>query len=156
MKKIALIVLSGILLSTASCIEENKVPQKVKDSFAKKFPTASSVEWDKESDTEWEAEFKMNGKEYSSNFTEDGAWTETEYEVTKPEIPQIVLNALTSNFEGYDIEEIELSETAEGVVYEFAIEKGDSEMEVAIDPQGNIVKKEQKKDEDGNDEEDGN
>jgi len=62
------------------------VPEKVKSAFAGKFPNASSVKWDKENDEEWEAEFKMDGKEYSANFTVDGNWKETEYEIKKSEI----------------------------------------------------------------------
>ncbi len=152
MKKITLLTLTGILLSFIACDKDNSAPQKVKDAFAQKFPNATNVEWEKESDAEWEAEFKMNGKEHSSNFMEDGTWVETEYEVSEANVPQVVLEALKSNFEGYDIEEMEYSETADGKVYEFVIEKGDIEMEVTIDTNGNIVKKEQSEDEDGDNE----
>ncbi|MCK7591344.1 PepSY-like domain-containing protein [Subsaxibacter sp. CAU 1640] len=153
MKKITLLTLTGILLSFIACDKDNSAPQKVKDAFAQKFPNATNVEWEKESDAEWEAEFKLNGKEHSSNFMDDGTWVETEYEVSEADVPQVVLEALKSNFEGYDIEEMEYSETADGKVYEFGIEKGGIEMEVAIDAYGNIVKKEQKKDEDDEDSE---
>mgnify|MGYP003627220840 CR=1 FL=1 len=50
----------------------DKAPQKVEEAFAKKFPTAKKVKWEKENATEWEAEFKMNKVEYSANFLEDG------------------------------------------------------------------------------------
>lgn len=128
---------------------EANAPQNIKDAFAKKFPTATNVSWDKESDTEWEAEFKMNNKEYSSNFMMDGSWTETEYEVSEAEVPKMVMEVLKTNFKGYDVEEMELSETADGKVYEFGLEKDGKEMEVAIDTSGKITKKEEKKDEDG-------
>jgi hypothetical protein len=127
-----------------------KVPQKVKDAFTKKFPTAKKVDWDKESETEWEAEFKMNKVEYSANFLEDGTWQETEHEIEKKDVPQNVQLALTKAFPDFDIEEVEVSETIKGMVYEFDIEKGETEMEVAIDPSGKIVKQELKK-EDGED-----
>ncbi|WP_445735789.1 PepSY-like domain-containing protein [Mariniflexile sp.] len=151
MKKITLLALTGLLLSFTSCNKENGAPQKVKDAFEKKFPTATNVTWDMESDKEWEAEFKMNGKEHSSNFMVDGSWVETEYEVGEADVPQIVMEALKTNFEGYKIEEMEYSETADGKVYEFGIEKDENEMEVAIDANGNIVKKEEKKAEDNED-----
>lgn len=123
----------------------NDVPQKVKEAFAKKFPTAKKVKWDKESETEWEAEFKMNNTEYSANFMADGTWTETEHEIDEKEIPAIVKKALSTNFPGYETEEVEISETAQGMVYEFEIEKGETEMEVAIDASGKVVKQEVKK-----------
>lgn len=124
------------------------VPQKVKDAFTKMFPNAKSVKWDKENATEWEAEFKMDKVAYSANFLEDGIWKETEHEINKKDLPQNVKSAFLKAFKGYDIEEIGLSETPKRTVYEFDIEKGETEMEVAIDLTGKVVKKEMKKEED--------
>lgn len=147
MKRITLLAITGLLLSFTACNKEVEAPLKVKDAFTKKFPTATNVEWEKESDTEWEAEFKFNGKEHSSNFMQDGTWVETEYEISKSEIPQAVMNAINTDFEGYEIEEVEIVETKDGLAYEMAIEKGELEMEVVIDENGKILKKENKQEE---------
>lgn len=138
-------------LAAVAFTTKDKVPQAVKDAFAKKFPTAKKVDWEKENDKEWEAEFKLNKVEYSANFLQDGTWKETEHEIKESEIPQAVLTSLKSNFPGYEIEEAEISETAEGTVYEFEIEKGKSEMEVTIDSNGKVIKK-QSEEESENDE----
>ncbi len=50
-----------------------------------------------------------------------------------------------------DIEEAELSETAQGTVYEFSLEKNDTDMEVAISPEGKVIKKEMKTENDAED-----
>ncbi len=141
-------VLIGICLVFASATAiacttetEDKVPQVVKDAFAKKFPTAKKVDWEKENKNEWEAEFKLNKVKYSANFLEDGTWKETEYEIDKKEVPKNVILSLESSFPGYEIEEAEISETAEGMVYEFEIEKGKSEIEVTINSFGKVIKK---------------
>lgn len=120
----------------------DKVPKKVADAFAKKFPTAKKIKWEKESKTEWEAEFKMNNVEYSANFLEDGTWKETEHEIDKKDIPQKVKAGLMSAFPGYEIEEAEISETSKGMVYEFEIEKDEQEMEVSVDQNGKVLSKE--------------
>tara|TARA_R110001606_G_scaffold79882_4_gene184269 strand:+ start:1133 stop:1591 length:459 start_codon:yes stop_codon:yes gene_type:complete len=146
MKKITLFTVLSILLAFTSCDKEEVAPKQVTDAFTEKFPTATDVDWEKESDTEWEAEFKIDGKEHSSNFMQDGTWVETEYEVEETKIPELVMGVLKSNFSEYEIEETELSTTNDGIVYEFLIEKGGSKMEVAINPQGTITKKEVKKD----------
>jgi hypothetical protein len=112
------------------------------------------VKWDKENESEWEAEFKMDGELYSANFSTDGLWKETEHEIEESAIPAIVKQTLESEFAGYEIEEAEISETAEGIVYEFALENDDQEMEVAIAPNG-IVKKKEVKTEENEDEEEG-
>jgi len=120
----------------------DQAPQKVKDAFTKKFPTAKKVKWDKKNATEWEAEFKMNKTEYSANFLEDGTWTETEHEIDEREIPQNVKSSLMTEYSGYKIKVSELSETKDGMLYEFEIKKGERMMEISVDSTGNIVKKE--------------
>ena len=119
-------------------------PQKVKEAFTKKFPAIKKVKWEKESDTEWEGEFKINGTEYSANFLEDGTWQETEHEIRKKSIPAKVKTTLETEFSGYKIEESELTEITEGSVYEFELEKDEEELEVTIDTKGKVVNKKTK------------
>ena len=150
-----LMVLASTMAFTA-CGQKSNVPAKVKTAFTEKFPNATKISWDKENAKEWEAEFKMNGKEYSANFDNNGNWKETEYEVEKSDIPSDVKSTLDSDFNGYKIEEAEISETESDKVYEFQLEKGKTNIEVAISPDGSIVKKEENKenDEDGDEEND--
>ncbi|MCF8462169.1 MAG: PepSY-like domain-containing protein [Flavobacteriales bacterium] len=145
MKKSMVIALAMAAISTAACGQKKEseiAPKAVEASFQKKFPNAQKVKWEKENDSEWEAEFKLDGKEYSANFSADGTWKETEHEIAKSEIPAAVQNALNTEFAGYKIEESEISETAEGTVYEFELEKGESDLEVTVDANGKILKKE--------------
>tara|TARA_R110001599_G_scaffold129017_3_gene303070 strand:+ start:3635 stop:4120 length:486 start_codon:yes stop_codon:yes gene_type:complete len=155
MKKLSLLMLVAIMTLTQA-FAQSKAPSNVKAAFSKKFPTAKKASWDKENETEWEVEFKMNGRDYSANFLNDGTWKETEYAIKKREIPRAVKRTLNTQFKGYDIEESEVSETAKGKVYEFALEKGDSDLEVAIAPNGTVVKKEVKKDNEDKDSENNN
>ncbi len=143
MKKVKILGFLALLMSTGIYAfgPGDDAPKKVKEAFAKKFPTVKKVKWDKENDTEWEAEFKMKGTEYSANFMEDGTWKETEHEIKKNAIPANIKTALDTEFAGYKIEEAEISETSEGSVYEFELEKGEQAMEVAIDTNGEVVKK---------------
>ena len=146
MKKLK--ILGAVLFATAigtgifafGTIED--APQKVREAFAKKFPNVKKVKWEKESDTEWEGEFKMKGTEYSAIFLQDGTWQETEHEIKKKSIPASIKTTLETEFSGYEIEEAEISETKDGSVYEFELEKGEEELEVVIDNNGKVIKKE--------------
>ena len=144
MKKITLFTVLSILLAFTSCDKEEVTPKQITDAFAKKFPTATDVEWDKESDTEWEAEFKMDDKEYSSNFSTSGEWLETEYEIEENEIPENIKLILNENVSEYTIETAEIAETKEGISYEFEIEIeiDNKEYDITIDPKGNFKKEE--------------
>lgn len=147
MKTLKLFVIVFAAISINACAQKTNVPENVNKAFTQKFPDAKSVKWDKENETEWEAEFKLNGEEYSANYSTDGVWKETEHEIEKSDIPANVKQTLDTEFAGYKIEESEISETAEGSVYEFALEKDETEMEAAISPDGKVVKKEVKTEE---------
>lgn len=143
MKRLTILMVGLVMtLSQASAQTKTSVPTKVKTAFTQKFSKAKKVKWDKENKTEWEAEFKMNGENYSANFTLDGTWKETEYRIKKSKIPSVVKKTLDNDFSDYDIKVAELSETTEGKVYEFALEKGESNLEVCILPTGIVSKKE--------------
>ncbi|SFB52481.1 PepSY-like domain-containing protein [Algoriphagus aquimarinus] len=144
MNKYLTILSIGVLLSTGACAQEQsgeEVPEAVKAAFSQKFPTAKKVSWDMESATEWEAEFKLEGNEYSANFLADGTWQETEHEIKKADIPEAIKQTLAQDFAGFKIEEAEISEKADGSVYELAVEKGEEEWELVFDINGKLIEK---------------
>jgi len=144
MKTLKLFALAFAILSITACAQKTTAPENVVKAFSQKFPDAQSVKWNKENESEWEAEFKMDSEEYSANFSTDGVWMETEYEIEQSAIPAKVKQTLDSEFADYNIEGAEISETSEDTVYEFALEKGEQKMEVAIAPDGIVKKKEVK------------
>lgn len=147
MKKI-MIVLAILVTGFAQAqkLKESEVPKAVKDSFAKRFPNTKGVEWSKESETEFESEFKNAGKEQSANFDQAGKWLVTETEIKKADLPQAVQAAIAKEFAGYKVEEAEKVETVnDGMQYEVALEKGESNYEVLFSADGKVLKKEEKK-----------
>ncbi len=125
--------------------KSKQVPDAVKSAFTQKFPNTTKVKWDKENEKIWEAEFQFNGKETSANFDNNGLWLETEYEIALKDIPVAVKTTLDKDFLGYKIKESEISETASGKLYEFEIKKGKEKLEVGIDINGVVIKKEVEK-----------
>jgi len=155
MKTSILILSAVVLFGFTACSQSGKdVPEAVKSAFSQKFPDVTNVKWDKENDNEWEAEFKINGMDYSANFENSGAWTETEYKINLKDIPEAVKTSLDNESAGSKIKESEVCETKEGKVYEFVIRKGDNEIELQINDAGKITKKEQSDEEQEDDDED--
>ncbi|TFH49971.1 MAG: hypothetical protein E4G92_00935 [Bacteroidia bacterium] len=153
MKTSVLIMSAAFVLSISACGQTAKdVPAGVATAFSQKFPKASKVEWGRENDKEWEAEFKIDGKEYSANFDNEGTWMETEYEISAREVPAAVKSTLDKEFTGFKIEVSEISETSDGKVYEFVLEKGETSIEAAIDPDGKVLSREEMKEENEKDE----
>ncbi len=145
-------VLTGIFFLTA-CEQRKDVPQAVKTAFNQKFSNATKVKWENEDENEWEAEFRMNGKEYSANFDSKGNWLETEYEIKKSEIPQAILTTIKNEFTRYETEEAEVAENKDGTFYEIKFETDEKDIEVVFKADGTVVKKESKGEEDEENEE---
>jgi uncharacterized membrane protein YkoI len=148
MKNLIFVLSLIAFFSLNACGQTDKdVPANVKTAFLQKFPNAIKVKWDNEEQHKWEAEFKMDGKEYSANFDTTGVWKETEFEINVKEIPAAVKTTLDKEFAGYKIKESEISETPGGKVYEFELKKSGEDLEVVIDLNGKVISKDDADDE---------
>jgi hypothetical protein len=84
MKTISKLLFLLCITVMAACTEKKldaaDVPQAVKDTFAKEYPTASEVEWilEKSDQVIYEAEFKLDGKKVVAEFSETGQFIEEE------------------------------------------------------------------------------
>jgi hypothetical protein len=153
MKNLFLVIAVFAIFSLNACGQTSKdVPANIKTAFLEKFPNATDVKWVNENEKEWEAEFKIDGKNYSANFDINATWMESEYEISTNEIPVAVKTTIDKEFAGYEIEKSEISETADGKMYEFELEKDTEKIDVAIDMKGKVEKKEQVKEENEKDE----
>ena len=121
MQKLSLFFL---LLFSASCgINAQKTPPPaVSSSFASQFKNVTDVDWEKEKNGDWEAEFEQNGSEMSANFNAAGALLETETEIQFDALPAPVQAAL----KGKKVKETAKIVRADGtVVYEAEVKKKD-------------------------------
>jgi hypothetical protein len=144
MKNTVLLMTTAFLISFTACGQSARdVPAGIKATFTQKFSAASKVEWGRENDQEWEAEFILNGKECSATFDNTGAWMETEFAVNLKEIPAAVKTTLDKESAGFKIGESVIAENKDGKVYEFLLTKDKKEFELLIDLNGKMIKKEQ-------------
>ena len=138
MKKNILVVIA-LLIATITFATE--APKAVKEAFAKKFPTAKSVKWEKENAKEYEAAFTIDGTKYSANFTNEGVWVETETEIKIADLPTVVSSAIKTKYVDWEIMGASKIETANNEVkYEADIRKGKTKKEVLVKADGTIIK----------------
>ena len=141
MKNLILVIAASAFISLSVSAQSGKnVPALVKTAFSQKFVKATDVKWDKEGKTEWEAEFKLDGKSYSANFDTTGNWLETEFSISTSEIPTVVKTTIVKDYSAYKVKGIDVSETPKGKVYEVTFLKGVKSMELVFDINGKIVK----------------
>lgn len=132
--------------SLTACTQ-TQVPKKVTAAFMAKFPTAKHVEWGKESATEYEAEFKMNGTEMTASFDANGKWMETETEISEKDLPKIVKESIAKDFPGCDIKETAKILKTDGTTFEAELEKGETTLDAIYSQDGKLIKKISQKEE---------
>ena len=105
MKKLLLMSACAVLL----CISVNaqkmnaaKVPAVVKASFAKQFPTANDVKWEKEGKT-YEVALNYNGQNITVSLDGKGTIVETEFGIKSIDLPAPALKYVSDNFKGKPI-----------------------------------------------------
>ena len=138
MKKLSLLFIALLTVILISCDQQKvNVPEKVQASFDEMFPVASEVEWEMENENEWEAEFKMDGKDVSACFTVDGKWVETEYEIES--LPETIETIINESYPGYEISKVEIVESPAFEGFEIELENEDGEIEIKVTTNGEIL-----------------
>lgn len=119
-----------------------KAPEAAQNAFNKQFPNAKSVKWDKENATEFEAEFKMDGRSMSANYQEDGTWTETETDIKPADLPETVRHNIEAAFNGYTMKEsAQIEKPGQSGLFETELKKGDETLEILWNGNGEIISK---------------
>ena len=114
------------------------IPQAISDAINEMYPGATVLEFDQEKNG-FEVDFLHNNIYKDVYFNTENQWVSTEWDITKDQVPAIVMNALqASEYKNYKIDDIDLIEKPEGTFYVFDLEQGDNDVEVTFDSEGNI------------------
>ena len=145
MKTIIILLLSVFFMNHAAIAQKlttDQVPAAVVSSFVGKFPGVSKVTWEKEIETQYEANFKVNGIETSASFDLTGKWLETETTIKTSALPAPIQAAITKDYAGYKINEASKVDDPANVIYfEAEIEKGEETYDVQYTPDGKLISK---------------
>lgn len=134
------LLIALLLVSFTAFAKDAKVPKPVKDSFSKLYPKVTHVKWDKEG-TDFEASFKVDGKDMSVLFSKDAILIETETEVETSQLPQAAQDYISANFKDYKIKVVaKIVKVTGGVSFEAEITKGSKKKELFFDANGKLEK----------------
>lgn len=138
-----LILVAVMAISTAGfaqTIDKNEVPKVVKEAFQKEYPN-TKVKWDVEKDG-FEAEFKMNGKEASTNYDIAGHKLATEIAIGKTEFPAKALAYIATKYPNQKIQETaKITDNKKVVTYEAEIKIDGKDTDLIFDALGNFLKR---------------
>ena len=139
----------GILVKEVADQEEREelipfeLPENIIADLEKGFPGYELIEADEEDDL-FEVKIMSAGRVYELTYDEHLNWLSTEYDICIEEVPENILDALYQAIvipEGFEAEEVEVTENRDGIIYEFEFEndKLDKEIELTINGKGEIL-----------------
>ena len=122
--------------SQDNVISPSQVPQVVQSAFAKKYP-GKTPNWESQP-YGYEAVFLENGIEYEAEYSSDGQWLETEYELASDNgFSSVVLGKVRAQYPSGTIKKREIEITPQGVFYEVEVVDNGDEVELYFDNRGN-------------------
>lgn len=102
-KQMFVLVLFFCSFSTfAQKVKPDDVPQAVKTTFSQEFPNAKVKEWQLKNDQYWVL-YKDDGSQQTSIFSTSGSLIETRTPISKQELPGFVMEYVSSEYPGYDV-----------------------------------------------------
>ncbi len=119
----------------ATNTQSTQVPPTVQSAFAAKYPGVTP-RWESQP-YGYEAIFQKNGIKYEAEFSQDGRWLETEYEVPENRFSTLVINRVKKEYPGYKIKKREIELTPRGTFYEVEVEGGGKQIERYYDERAN-------------------
>ena len=147
----------------AQKVKASEVPKEVMVAFQEKYKGAKAEKWEKENEN-YEVEFDLvrvpmndpKGKKVevdcSALFTSKGEFLEVEEEISVKSIPADISEYITKNYSGYKMDEAtKITDNKNVISFEVEVEKGKEEFELFFDEKGNFIKKEEKKEDKGDD-----
>ncbi len=131
-------------------------PENIRIVFEKKYPAATHIVWYKyvpgtmkPAPGSWN--YNMGADDYYVSFYWDdadyiawydnGAWIRSSKTIEHAELPAAVRNAVTTQYPGYVITDVDLESDNKQMLYEVDLEKGDKKWEIHFTEAGAIVKK---------------
>ncbi len=137
------ILVMGILLVSGIASAQITVPDNVRKAFDNKYPAAKNVEWGKESASEFEAEFTMNGVAMTASFDPGGTWIESETVLKTDQLPLPVISSLKKKYDEFEIlkaEKLEKPNTA--ALFEIRLDVEEQNVEATLDGNGVFITQE--------------
>ena len=140
MKNLVTFLMLTFLLNVLSCQSKDDVPDAVKMAFKQKYPKENDPDWHVDQNGNFESNFKKDGEHYRADFSPEGSWIETERSIKKSDLPEAVKDKLKSDYEDFEIVEIEETDHhSKGLFYDVELKKNGEKQDVEFLENGQVI-----------------
>jgi len=121
-------------------LPKSQVPSLVINSFEQAFPKAFGVEWELDGQL-YKVEFEIGllGADHDVWYDKAGKLIRHKEEISKSDLPQVVLEKIKSDFSGYRINDVKKITEEGKASYTLELKKFAKEWKMAFDADGNIL-----------------
>ncbi len=119
------LAIGAMALFNVSCdhgVTPSDVPAAVMTKFQQMFPNITA-KWEKDKNGQLKAEFYSDYHEMEVWFQKDGTWVMTKKDISVSELPKTVLDYLTANYTGVEIDDADWVETPTEKYYLVELDK---------------------------------
>ena len=129
-----------VSIAAAQGNDEVQVPANVLEAFNILYPKMNDVAWHYR-EPDFEANFKLDKRDISLSFDEEGFVTEVKNEIREFELPTDVNNLLVKKYSGWKIDKASHIEANGTVYYETVVEKEAQTLVLVFDREGDLMMK---------------
>lgn len=124
----------------AQPVKSDEVPYNIHETFFAKYQRVKEAKWEKRPGNVYFVSFKKADKSLMAEFSEDGRWKSTLYNISVPELPRDVIASVNKNMPGHKMKKALKQETLmRGLVYTVTTEKDKKTYEFTFNPKGKLL-----------------
>jgi len=141
MKKIVLsLAIAAVMLSSFTTYAADKTPRAVvKQALTREFSQAKDVEWTTVSkDGVYQAKFTYNNETLQAFFTEDGEFLGTTRQITKNQLPILIVSALEKQYADFRVVTVFEYSKTDGLAYYITVVSPDNAMVLKATGSGDL------------------
>lgn len=141
MKNISLLVTAICLALTVSCNQtvNSQVPDAVKKTFQAKYPGENDPDWHKDSNGNYESNFKIDGIKYRADFKPNGMWIETESSIDKKDLPKPIRDKIEKDYNGKITEIEKVQHHSKGLFYDVEFKRKGKNKDIEFKADGTVI-----------------
>lgn len=136
--RIFMMLLFVTSIASAQDLSSSDIPEPVLKAFSNENSNASNVEWEKDREN-YKVEFFTRLVEHEIWYSETGEVVKKVNEMDPEELPDAVTEAINLRYEGFNMDEVEMTWENDETTYKVELANGKEEWKLIVDAEGNIL-----------------
>jgi hypothetical protein len=136
---VSTVVSFGILVGSfiKQDVPVDKIPNEVKNAFARNFNNPSDVEWERKRDG-YEVDFDLGNVDHAALYTAAGELLMIKMELNEQDLSPAISQRINEDFRGYKIDNIDQVKMGTRVLYQIALEGRSEDRKVVYNAKGEL------------------